>query len=74
MSARGSLGSWSVRRDGNDLVATSPSGVIKLRGRDEAELNARRSETYRNDLAALRQALADFTPGGYRRSDIPPPP
>lgn len=64
---------YRVERDGDDLVATSPSGTIQLRGRDVAELEQKRAELVREDLAALTQAFADFTPSGYPAPAAPSP-
>jgi hypothetical protein len=67
------LQGYEVTRDGDGWVARSTDGgfhgnTIELRGRDQAELNAARHEVYSSALSRLRGALADYDPGGFRKS------
>lgn len=65
------LHGYTVNREGDEWVARSESSTIVLRGKDQNELNAERHRVYSAELSGLRNAVAETTPSGYRKSEIP---
>jgi hypothetical protein len=62
------LPGFSTKRDPltDEWIATSDSGRFTIRGRDQAELNARRWALWSQVIGDCRAAIAELFPGRER--------
>lgn len=51
------LSGYDITEDDDGLVATSKSGHITIRGKDEQALTAERAGLYADELEAFREAI-----------------